>query len=208
MKKIKLLLLIACFAACSNVANAQSGLTIEASQLYTSFNFTDSQGNNLSSEYSGIFTGSYGFGYSYLADFGLMVRTGIGMRNGGANLVYDDMNYSWRLKYADVKLGLGYNYEIDMVNPYFIAYGYYAYLLDGTQILNNEIFDITQSGTLSNMDYGVIFAPGVEFVFSDFAAAFLEFRYLWGLQNIEIDELQKTTNVAYGLTLGVSFMLN
>ncbi|MFH2142391.1 MAG: outer membrane beta-barrel protein [Bacteroidota bacterium] len=207
MKKMKQFLLLACFIACIVIVNAQSSLTIDASQLYASFKFNDSQGNKLNSEYSGVFTGAYGVGYRYVTDFGLIIKQGIGMRNAGASLVYDDMNYSWKLQYADSKLGFGYIYIMDRINPYFVASGYFAYLLRGIQIINNENFNITESGLLNKMDYGVIFTPGVEFKLSDYVSSYLEFNYLWGLNNVEMDEGQKATNFAYGLTLGLSFSI-
>jgi len=205
MKNIKQLLLLACFIASSVFVSAQSGLTIEASQVYSSFKFNDAQGNDLNSEYSGVFTGAYGIGYRYVTDFGLIIRPGIGMRNGGANLTYDGMDYSWKLNYADAKLGFGYRYGMNGINPYFVASGYYAYLLGGTQILNNEHFNIAESDRISKMDYGVIFTPGVEFELTNNLSTYLEFNYLWGLNNLETDEGQKSSNLAYSLTLGLSF---
>lgn len=205
---MKQFLLLVCFIAVSTVVNAQSAFTIDASQLYTSFKFTDTEGNQLNNEYSGIYTGSYGIGYRYTMDFGLIIRPGVGMRSGGASLVYDDMNYSWKLQYADAKLGVGYVYKLKGINPYFIASGYYAYLLRGTQVLNNEDFNITQSGLLNRTDYGVVFNPGVEMIFSDYVSGYVELSYLMGLCNVETDEGQNATNYAYGATLGVSFTIS
>ncbi len=207
MKNLKHLVLLMCFIASTTLVSAQSSLTIDASQLYASFKFNDSQSNNLSTDYKGIFTGAYGVGYRYTANSGLIIKTGIGMRNGGANLVYDDMNYSWKLQYADVKLGVGYTYKLKRVSPYFIASGFYSTLLRGTQTLNNEDFNITESGLLNNQDYGVIFTPGVEFKLSDYVSSYVEFNYLMGLSNIEMNEGQNATNIAYGLTLGLSFSI-
>lgn len=203
MKKIIYTLLLACFAV--SVANAQSSLSLEVSQLYSSFKFKDAQGTVLNTEYLGVFTGAYGVGYRYLSDFGLIIKPGIGMRNGGADMVYDDMNYSWQLKYADAKLGIGYQYSFGKVKPYFVASGYYAYLLHGTQVINNEYLNMAESELLNKSDYGVIFSPGVELNFSHYLSGFVEFNYLWGLNNIEMDAAQNSTNFAYGLTLGLSF---
>ena len=204
---MKRFLLLTCFMASVTVVNAQSAFTIDASQLYTSFKFTDTEGNLLNKEYSGIFTGSYGVGFRYTMDFGLIIRPGIGMRSGGASLVYDDMNYSWKLQYADAKLGVGYVYKLKRISPYFIASGYYAYLLRGTQVLNNEDYNITESGLLNKTDYGVIFTPGVELTISDYVSSYLELNYIWGICNLESDEGQNATNIAYGVTLGLSFSI-
>lgn len=208
MKNIKHLLLLISIVVSTFFVKAQSALTIDASQLFSSFKYTDKDGNILNNEYQGIFTGAYSIGYRYVADFGLIVKPVIGMRNGGASLVYDGMNYSWKLQYANVKLGLGYMYKTKRVNPYFVASGYYAYLLRGMQTLNNEDFNITESELLNKTDYGVVFTPGVEIKLSDFVSTYIEFNYLMGLANIEMDEGQVAKNISYGISLGLSFSIS
>lgn len=207
MKKTRQLFLFIIFLAYTTFINAQSAITLDASQLYASFKFNDTDGNKLNSEYQGIFTGAYGIGYNYVANFGLVINPRIGMRNAGASMVYDDISYSWRLQYAEFKLGLGYVYEMKRIKPYFIASAYYGYLLRGTQVLNNENFNITKSGLLNEMDYGVVLNPGIKIDLSEYVSFYTEFLYLMGLNNIEMDEGQKTGNLAYGLTIGLSFSI-
>jgi hypothetical protein len=205
MKRIKTFLLLAVLVAYINTVHAQAGLTLEVSPLLTSFKFTDKAGVKHNSEYQGIYTGAYGIGYRIVSDIGLVIHPAIGMRHGGANLVYDDINYSWRLQYANLKLGLGYMTQFETVNPYLMVSGYYAFLLRGTQTLHNEILNVTKSDVLSNIDYGLIFSPGVNIKLSDYASTYAEFNYLRGLTNIEKDPVQKSKNFAFGLTLGVAF---
>lgn len=205
MKNTKAILVYTLFILCTLTSQAQTGLVLEASQLFTSFNFTDKAGVKHNGEYQGLFTGSYGVGYRFVNDIGIVFKPGIGIRNAGANLVYDDRNYSWKLQYGDLKLGLGYMTQFETVNPYFVATGYYAFLLRGTQTLHDEILNITKSNVLSNIDYGLVFSPGVNIRTSDYISAFVEFNYLRGLTNIEKDPGQKSKNYAYGLTVGVSF---
>jgi len=205
MKRMKQFLLLTLFVAYVTKVHAQSGFTLEVSPLLTSFKFTDKEGIKHNSEYQGIYTGAYGIGYRIVSDIGLIINPGIGMRHGGANLVYDDINYSWRLQYANLKLGLGYMTRFENVNPYFIASGYYAFLLRGTQTLHNEILNITKSNILSNIDYGLVFSPGVNIKLSDYVSTYFELNYLRGLTNIEKDPVQKSKNFAYGLTIGMAF---
>jgi len=188
-------------------AKAQSSLNLEASQYYASFKFLDTQSLKLNSEYQGLFTGAYGIGYKYQFNFPLIVKANLGLRNAGANLVYDEMNYSWKLQYAHLSAGAGYIHSFGRFNPYFLVSGYFAYLLRGTQVLNNEEFNITESEILNTIDMGIIFTPGCEFKISDFIATYLEFSYLWGLKNIEMDEGQNASNFGMGLTLGLSFTI-
>lgn len=210
MKKIIIILLFLGFITFTPTVNAQSGITIEASQLYASFNFTDASGTNLNSEYSGIFTGAYNAGYRHVLENGIMFRGGIGMRKAGANMTYDNMNYNWNLQYADARLGLGYMYKskrksAGSISPYLNVSGYYSYLLNGFQTINNEIFDIKKSKSINDMDYGVLITPGVQIGLSDAFSSYVEFNYLMGLQNLEKDEGQITANYAYQLTLGFMF---
>ncbi len=68
MKKLKIICVLFVSIFCYvNTLNAQSSLTAEVSQLYTTFKFIDSKGNDLSSDYSGILTGTYGVGYRYVS---------------------------------------------------------------------------------------------------------------------------------------------
>lgn len=211
MKKLKIFWLMLGFLFSGPAIHAQSGLTIEATQMYATFKFTDASGNNLTSEYLGVFSGAYKAGYRYVMDNGLMFRAGLGIRNAGANMVYDNMNYNWDLRYADANLGVGYMLKIggslkpSMASPYLTVSGYYSYLLNGIQTINNEDFNIKNSKSINDMDYGVLFTPGVQFNLSGAVLPYIEFNYLWGLQNIEKDERQTSSNVAYQLTIGITF---
>ncbi|HNR07809.1 MAG TPA: outer membrane beta-barrel protein [Saprospiraceae bacterium] len=207
MKILKSIYVLCLLAACSLTGLAQSGLVLEASQLFSSFKFKDRAGVSHNKEYQGLYTGGYGIGYRYVNDIGLIIKPGIGVRHGGANLVYDDQNYSWRLQYAEIKLGLGYMTRFEKINPYFMASGYYAFLLRGAQTTHNENLNITESDLLSNIDYGLIFSPGVNIKLSDYISSYLELNYFKGLTNIEKDPGQKTKNFAYGLSLGVAISL-
>lgn len=208
MKKIKCTLLLLGFISYVTTVNAQSSLTIEASQLYASFKFTDTEGANLNSEYSGVFTGAYGLGYRFIADNGIMFNVGLGMRKAGATLDYDAMNYTWDLQYANGRLGFGYMLKKDKISPYLSVSGYYAYMLRGFQTINNENFNLKKSKLLNETDYGIFITPGVQFKLSDAVSSFVEFNYLMGLNNLEKDENQKATNFAYGVTLGLSFSIS
>jgi opacity protein-like surface antigen len=204
-----LLLLIGIISITTNLSAQQSSLTFDASQLYTSFNFTDSLGTKLNSEYSGIYTGAYNVGYNFTLDFGLFFHGGIGMRKAGATMVYDDINYMWNLQYTDVKLGVGYIYNENRFKPYFNSSSYFAYLLKANQSLNNENFDILKSKSISNIDFGVLITPGLKVEINKTISVFTEFTYLMGLKNLESsNNAQKSFNKGFGFSLGLSFNLN
>jgi hypothetical protein len=214
--KMKTLLLLSGLIFISSSLMAQSSLTIDASQAYTNFLFTDSEGNKENAAYSGNYSGSYSVGYQYAQ--GVLFRANIGMRKAGATTVIDETNYMWDLQYADVKLGIGYMFSGERIRPYFIASPYFAYLLKANQRINNEDFDIKKLEAIGNSDYGFFASPGIQLTLSDFISAYTQFNYMRGLQNLENDggstegsntasSGQKAYNTAYSVSLGLSFTI-
>ncbi|MEX0983003.1 MAG: hypothetical protein WD577_12380 [Bacteroidales bacterium] len=198
-----------------NQVNAQSSITIDASQQITNFVFVDGSGfqdntylifgeNNL---YKPVYSGTYNVGYSYLLDFGLFFKTSVGMRNAGATMVYDATNYLWEFQYLQTKLGTGYSLNLGLFNPYLSVSGYFGYLVKANQRVNNEDSDIIDSGSIITKDFGLYISPGVRIDASDYISVYSELSYLMGLQNIEATESQQATNLAYMLTLGLSFTI-
>ena len=205
MKKTRIILIVLAFVGYSANINAQSSLTVKASPLFASFKFIDSQGTKLSSEYSGIFTGGYGLGYRLVTEGGFMVNVVAGIRKAGATMVYDEMNYTWDLQYAEGRLGAGYMLTGNDIGPYLDVSGYYGYLLRGFQTINNEDYNIKESESINNSDYGILISPGVQIKLSYEIRTFIEFNYLMGFANMEKDESQKSKNIGYGLTFGFAF---
>lgn len=210
MKKILRIKLIGLasiiFLGASSVM-AQSNLMIDASQVFSNFKFIDSQGIQ-DKDYKINYTGAYNFGYQYQSDFGLIARTGVGMRKGGATMVYDGANYNWSLQYVSYNLGLGYMYGDGLLKPYLTVAGYFGYLLKANQTINNQDFDIIDLDQIQKIDYGLIGSIGTQIELNDAMSAYTEFSYLMGLQNIETSTLgQESSNVSYVLTLGLIFSL-
>jgi len=205
MKKIRIIWIMLGFIGYAATAEAQSSLIVEASPLYASFKFLDSQDNKLNSEYSGIFTGGYGLGYRLVTDGGFLLDVTAGVRKAGATSVVDEMNYTWDLQYANGQLGVGYMLVKDRFSPYLSVSGYYGYLLRAFQTINNEDFNIKESESINTSDYGIVISPGLQITLSDAISTFFEFNYRMGLANLEKDEGQKSGNFAYGLTFGLSF---
>lgn len=206
-KILPLMALVLILSFMTTTASAQnSSITIEASQNVTNFKFTDSDGN-IDDSYSPLYSGGYALGYRYALDQGLFFSGKLGMRNAGATYVFDDTNYSWDLQYAEVRLGIGYNYSFGKFGVHLSAQPYFAYLLKANQRLNNEDFDIRDSGILNETDYGVFISPGGNFTVSDYIAVYVDVNYMLGLANLETDESQTSNNTLIGATLGVSFTI-
>ena len=191
---------------------AQSSLTLDASQLSSNFKFVNSEGE-ADTVYNPTYTGAYSLGYQYATEGGFIARAKVGMRNAGATMIYDDANYLWDLQYADAKLGVGYRYNPGRFKPYLIVSGYYSYLIKGNQVQGTTNYDLIEGGELQRGDYGIVINPGVTLSLSEYISVYTEFSYLMGLQNIEkqplegVDEVQKSFNRAYALTLGLAFTI-
>lgn len=219
MKKNRLIKHIVCILlglSAMSFIQAQSSITIDASQQITNFVFTDGDGlqdntylmfggDNL---YKSSFSSAYSVGYSYLLDYGLFFKSSIGMRHAGATMVYDAVNYQWNLQYLKLQLGAGYAYDLGLFAPYIAVSGYYGSLVKANQCINNENFDIIDSETIKPNDYGLNIPIGVRIDASDYISIYTEMSYLIGLQNIEnTSSAQVANNVAYMFTLGLSFTI-
>lgn len=206
MKTIQYILTVLVFAGFSYTASAQMNLTIEASQNITNFRFFDSNGDQMDG-YQAEYSGGYALGFSYGLDNGLYFPVKLGMRNGGATYIYDNSNYSWDLKYTEARLGVGYQYSFGKMGAHFSAMGYYGYLLKANQRLNNENYNIRESGDISKTDYGVFFSPGATFSATENISVYLDLNYMLGLANLETDGKQVSHNTLYGASLGLAFTI-
>ena len=203
MKKLLLLLTVTCG---SFMSFAQHNVTIEASQNITNFKFTNSAGESVDG-YKPNYSGGYALGYRYSMDNGLFFPVKVGMRSGGATYVYDNSNYMWDLRYFESRLGVGYNYSFGKFGAHLSAMGYYGMLLKANQTLNNEEFDIRESGEIQTGDYGVFISPGANFQANDYIGIYLDLNYMLGLGNLETVDTQTSNNTLFGATLGLAFTI-
>lgn len=206
-KHTKILLIAFCLVIVRTASMAQSSLTVDASQVYSNFLFTDSAGVQDDS-YSGSYSGAYSLGYRYSTEFGLFIRSGLGMRKGGATMQYDGANYMWTLQYAEIKAGVGYLYKTERFCPYLSVTPYFGYLLKANQKLNNEDYDIRNTNSIQKTDFGLYASPGVLIKLSDAVSAYAEFSYIRGFKNLETDANgQAAYNTGYAGTAGLAFTI-
>jgi len=204
---IKVLLLSAVFFMYINTSIAQSSIAIDASQVISTFSFEDNTGAK-DKEYNASYSGAYSLGYKYAHESGIIGLASLGMQKRGATLIYDAINYSWDLQYANIKIGAGYAYNMGRLSPYLTVSPYLGYLLKANQRINNEDIDIIDSGSIEKIDFGVGTAIGANFKISDDISTYVEYGYTMGLKNIETSENgQKASNRASLLTLGLAFSI-
>lgn len=196
---------LALFFLLGNQGIAQSSITIDASQYISNFAYELSDGTK-DSEYSPVYGGGYSLGYSYALDMGVFLNGSLGMRPGGATLVVDNTNYQWDLQYGQISLGGGYAFDLGRIKPYLAIDAYYGFLLKANQRINNEDFDIRDSGSIETGDFGIYVSPGAQLAVSDDITVFAEYSYVLGLMNVETTtDGQDAKNRASALTLGLSF---
>ncbi|MDO9184738.1 MAG: hypothetical protein Q7W13_01915 [Bacteroidia bacterium] len=182
---------------------AQSYINLEAGQVFSTFKYIDSKGVE-DNAYSYNVVSAYSIGYQYAVENGLFARASIGMRKAGANLVYNDINYIWNMQYTDVKAGIGYRFTKWRLKPSISISPYYAHLLDASQSINDDNYDIKDNKSIKNSDYGLFISPGLNIILSSYVSIYAEYNYILGLQNIETATEEKLYNRGFSLNFGVS----
>jgi len=182
---------------------AQSNITFDGGQTFSTYKFTDDQGNAVKG-FSNNITGCFSLGYQYIANNGLFLRTNVGMRKGGASLVVDETNINWNIQYADADIGLGYMLNKWRIKPYLSASPYFAYMLKGEQTMGQDNYDIKKNKSMTPTDYGLYISPGFKIALSNFISFYAEYKQILGLQNLENSTNQKSFNRGFSINLGVS----
>ena len=65
-----------------------------------------------------------------------------------------------------------------------------------------------QAESISNIDYGLFFSPGINYKVTPVVLMKLQINYMLGLGNLETDADQTSKNNAIGASLGVLIQLN
>lgn len=190
------LLFIAIYSA------AQSNVTFDAGQVFSTFKFTDAQGEQ-EKGFSNNIAGCFSLGYQYVQNNGLFIRANIGMRKAGASMIYNETNVIWNLQYADANLGLGYMLNKWRLKPYLSVSPYVGYMLKANQTIGPDTYDIMQNKSIKTTDYGLFFSPGLKIALSNIISFYAEYKYILGLQNLEKSN-QKSYNRGFSINLGIS----
>lgn len=205
MNRIRNIFLVSVFLTGAVPCFSQSFITIDGSQAFSNFKFTDSNGNT-DANYSSIATGGYSIGYRAFKK-GVFGRANVGMRRAGSSYEYDGKSITYNLQYCDIRLGVGYQYDAWRFKPYVSLSPYYSFLLKASQNLDGVNYDMKANDRLKNSDYGVLIVPGLSFFASDYISIYSEFSYLIGLQNIETTSNQTLKNKGFFISLGIAATL-
>ena len=186
-------------------SNAQSIITFDAGQVVSTYKFTDEQGQEKG--FSSNITGCFSIGYQKLSPNGLFLRTNVGMRKGGASLIYNEVKADWNVQYADASVGVGYMATKWRVKPYLSASPYFAYMLKAEQTIGSDTYDIKHNKSMVMNDYGVYISPGFKVALSNTIGFYAEYKQIIGLQNLENTAGQKSYNRGFSLNLGVAIAI-
>lgn len=200
------LILLTLICIGSQQLKAQSSLTMDFGQNFTTLKFMDDQGN-ADTSIRPNFSTSFNVGYSYALDQGIFFSTKIGFRPAGASYVYDDVNYKWNMNYTEYRLGVGYAYDLGPVTARLSAQGYVGYLFKAEQQLHHLTRDMLAAESIEEWDLGLFITPGVEYPINDILNIGLNFNYMLGLYNIEVDEGQSTKNSLMGSNVSIRINL-
>ncbi len=185
---------------------AQSIITFDASQVFSTFKYIDSQGNKLKDLERNVTTAT-SVGYHYLLPNGLFIRVNTGTRKAGASFVYNETIVSWDVQYMDANVGLGYIHNKWKFKPYFSASPYFAYMLKANQTIGFDNYDIKKDKSVSTSDFGIFLSPGVRMALAKRISLYAEYKYILGLQDIEKSATETLFNRGFSFHLGLSLAI-
>ena len=205
-----LLTMILCTALTGGLS-AQNYMSMHFSQNHAKFKYTDTKGyldENMKSDMN------YGYGVSYNRTFdnGLIVRPQLGFKGCGSRSTYNSQQVEWEMDYLDINVAAGYLYTEQTLKPYVGAGLYFSILLHAEQRMLGATYDIKNSKVIEKHDLGINLFTGMQYQYSENAAAFIEMGYGLGLNQLELnsetDSQQKMNNRLFYLQMGLHFSIN
>ncbi|MES2138161.1 MAG: hypothetical protein V4511_00530 [Bacteroidota bacterium] len=188
---------------------AQHYVNIEGAQVYSTFKFSSkiSEKDQIvtnNQAYNHTVVSAFGLVYEYDHSSGLFGLAGLGIRKAGSALVFNNIDYIWKMQYVDVKAGIGYQFNKWRIKPYAAVAPYYASLLNANQSVGQKSYDIKAGKFVKKYDLGFFLALGFKATISKQISIFTEFNYILGLKNIETTADQYLYNRGFAIKLGLS----
>lgn len=188
---------------------AQAYINLEGAQVFSTFKFSSKI-----SDKDKIFTDNQAYTHTTVSAFslvyqyedvnGFFILAGIGMRKAGSALVQNNVDYIWKMQYADLKAGIGYQFNKWRIKPYEAVAPYYASLLNANQAMGPTSYDIKASKSIKSYDLGLFLALGFKATISKQISIFTEYNYILGLKNIETATDQYLYNRGFSIKVGLS----
>lgn len=184
-----------------------SQLKLEAVELnaginYSSFLFTNSDGER-DQQYD--FASRSNFGVNFILSKNKHIfRPSLNMRQGGAQTTLDNKSVNWKTNYVDVSVA--YLYRVLNLERFSIAPGigfYGGYMLNGYQNIGTTRYSLTDQEALNPIDFGLQGVSNFTLQVTESFTFGLDYRFGYGLAQIEEDEGQKTSNMYHSVLLGI-----
>jgi len=202
MKKIYILLIISTvfsFQSFSQEIIAETGIS------FTSFDFKNSQGielDNLQSTTNSFLSLSYR--HNVLKEI-LHIVGGLSFNKYGAIGSNDNINlfYEWETSYLAINLGLDVKvFSTEKLSFYLRSTASSEFLLQGTQIINNQVFNLKG---VEEFDSNTFFFRGgaiVEYNISETLSLFTQYKYGQSTENGDTEKLKyKSSEIGLGLVV-------
>ena len=186
---------------------ALTDIELTFGNTYSSFQFKNSAGEK-EGNYNYAALRNFGVNFNLTADRHVL-RPSLGFRQGGAKTAIEGTPVDWKLNYLDLSVGYLYkvlNTERLEISPGLALYG--GYLLNGEQNVGDMRFPLAETEAIKPFDFGVQGMVNARFNVSEQFAISLEYRFGYGIAQIENDvQPQTANNIYHALVLGVGFRL-
>lgn len=186
--------------------NTNTDVRINFSENISWFNFKVSDGTTDRTLNSKI---NFGFGMDYDINFRnhFYIRPELALQNLGAIAQNNGQILEWELNYVHGSVGSGYSFEKFRLQPFVGAAFYFGYLLNGYQTIGNNYLNIKENQSIKSIDFGVTLNYGLNFQFSEQVGTFVEFRNLYGMNQLETNIEDQTSQELYNRNFSVHFGL-
>jgi hypothetical protein len=136
------------------------------------------------------------------------LRPELNFYQAGAKTTVDDIPLNWKLSY----LGVGFGYLYNLLNKNNISLSPGAvvgvdYMTQGEQTIGINRYDIIESNYLKKLNVSAGLLLNSRFKVTETLFLSFEYRFNFGLNQIEIDSEEKTRNIGNVGLIGLSFKL-
>ena len=136
------------------------------------------------------------------------LRPELNLYQAGAKTTVDDLPLNWKLTYLGV--GCGYLYNVLNKNTISLSPGAVVgvdYMTQGEQTIGVNRYDVIENNYLKKLNVSAGLLLNSRFKVTETLFLSFEYRFNFGLNQIEIDSEEKTRNIGNTALIGLSFKL-
>ena len=203
----KLLLIVACFMCINSLLSQQ--LYLEAGKTISTFDYENSQSESLNNLQASNQTFIM-LGYRksiFFKDFFLNLKASYNSYGAiGSDRALDNY-FEWDLSYLGVNVGFDYEfYKLGNFKFFAKVLGSTEFLIQGTQTLNNQVFNLSGHEDFDRPIYFLRGGLGIQYKISDNLSIFNQYTYGFSgtFERIQGDLKIRAHNFGLGLLINVS----